>query len=78
MCKNAQIFQKCRSHVKILGAIVQNVVARATWRLGFVHPYECVRRSYFMYHLIHVSFRVASLLVKASRPTLVQCLRSFT
>lgn len=51
--KGAQIFKKCRSHLKILGARrvtwckfhikdsqtldMQNVVAIATWHLGFVH-----------------------------------------
>ena len=36
--KGPQIFQKSKKHLKILGATIQNFVAWATWRQGFVHP----------------------------------------
>jgi hypothetical protein len=36
-------FRKSRSHLKILrlGATVQDLIARATWHRGFVHPCAC-------------------------------------
>jgi len=57
--RGTKIFQKFKSHLKILGAsmvswskshtegpqilgaLVQNLVARETWRPGFVQPWRC-------------------------------------
>lgn len=41
--RSAHSFRKSRSHLKILrlGATVQDLIARATWHRGFVHPCSC-------------------------------------
>ena len=64
--RDAEVFQKSRSHFKILGArwvtqdtlhtedpqisgaTVQNLVARATRHLGFVHPWSSLIRHYMI------------------------------
>jgi hypothetical protein len=74
----AHISQKCRSHVKllgarmvtwskfhtkdpqILGAAIQNSVAMATWRPGFVHPCAALGWNMFCFRggMIHVTSNV--------------------
>ena len=38
-----RFFQTSRSHLKILGATIQNLVALVTWRSGFVHRWYCLK-----------------------------------